>query len=88
MNSPYEYPSQHWELDKDGQPTQRVLEGRRRAEFMATTPKSRPEALLSTIRTPRIAQRRPIPRGAVATRLHEVPLHARRPRADDALSHD
>ena len=24
INSPYEYPSQHWELDKDGQPTQQI----------------------------------------------------------------
>jgi len=25
LNSPYEYPSRHWELDKDGQPTQKSL---------------------------------------------------------------
>ena len=23
LNSPYEYPDRHWELDDDGQPTQR-----------------------------------------------------------------
>jgi type III restriction enzyme len=31
LNSPYEYPARHWELDKDGQPTQRIIEQRRRA---------------------------------------------------------
>jgi len=29
LNSPYEYPRQHWELDEDDQPTQQVLERRR-----------------------------------------------------------
>ena len=24
LNSPYEYPQRHWELDSDGQPTQRI----------------------------------------------------------------
>ena len=33
INSPYEYPSQHWELDEHGQPTQKIIENRRRAEF-------------------------------------------------------
>ena len=41
LNSPYEYPTRHWELDKDGQPTQRVLEKRRRAEFITPIPKPR-----------------------------------------------
>lgn len=30
LNSPYEYPKRHWELDKDGQPTQQIIENRRR----------------------------------------------------------
>src|SRR5579872_2797703 len=34
LNSPYEYPIRHWELDDQGQPTQRTLESRRRAEFI------------------------------------------------------
>jgi type III restriction enzyme len=34
LNSPYAYPSRHWELDESGQPTQRVIEARRRAEFI------------------------------------------------------
>ena len=29
LNSPYGYPSRHWELDETGQPTQRIIEGRR-----------------------------------------------------------
>jgi type III restriction enzyme len=39
LNSPYEYPARHWELDEDGQPTQRVIESRRRAEFITPIPK-------------------------------------------------
>jgi type III restriction enzyme len=39
LNSPYDYPVCHWELDKDGQPTQKVIETRRRAEFITPIPK-------------------------------------------------
>ena len=39
LNSPYEYPRQHWELDADGQPTNRVLEHRRTARFITPIPK-------------------------------------------------
>lgn len=39
LNSPYEYPRQHWELDENGQPTQRIIESRRRAEFITPIPK-------------------------------------------------
>jgi type III restriction enzyme len=39
LNSPYEYPKRHWELDKDGQPTQRIVEDRRKAEFISPIPK-------------------------------------------------
>ena len=39
LNSPYECPRQHWELDPDGQPTQQVLPRRRRAEFITPIPK-------------------------------------------------
>ena len=41
MYSPYEYPTRHWELDDDGQPTQRIIEQRRRAEFITPIPKPR-----------------------------------------------
>jgi type III restriction enzyme len=39
LNSPYAYPGQHWELDKDGLPTNRIVESRRRAEFITPIPK-------------------------------------------------
>ena len=39
LNSPYDCPQRHWELDTDGQPTQRILETRRRAEFITPIPK-------------------------------------------------
>ena len=39
LNSPYEYPKRHWELDAQGQPTQQVIEKRRRAEFITPIPK-------------------------------------------------
>jgi type III restriction enzyme len=41
LNPPYQYPSRHWELDASGQPTQRIVESRRRAEFITPIPKSR-----------------------------------------------
>ena len=41
LNSPYDYPSRHWELDVNGQPTQQILEVRRRAEFITPIPKPR-----------------------------------------------
>jgi type III restriction enzyme len=39
LNSPYEYPHRHWELDPSGQPTQHTIEKRRRAEFITPIPK-------------------------------------------------
>jgi len=39
LNSPYEYPSRHWELDETGQPTQKIIETRRRAEFITPIPR-------------------------------------------------
>ncbi|MEM8484230.1 MAG: restriction endonuclease, partial [Bacteroidota bacterium] len=41
LNSPYDYPSRHWELDHDGQPTQQIIPRRRRAEFITPIPKPR-----------------------------------------------
>ncbi len=41
LNSPYEYPKRHWQLDEQGQPTQRINESRRRAEFITPIPKPR-----------------------------------------------
>ena len=39
LNSPYKYPDRHWELDDDGQPTQKIIERRRRAELISPIPK-------------------------------------------------
>lgn len=39
LNSPYECPPRHWELDSSGQPTQQIIETRRRAEFITPIPK-------------------------------------------------
>src|SRR5687767_13525673 len=39
LNSPYECPRRHWELDGSGQPTQQILDTRRRAEFITPIPK-------------------------------------------------
>jgi type III restriction enzyme len=39
LNSPYEYPKQHWELDESGQPTNHITPNRRKAEFITPIPK-------------------------------------------------
>lgn len=39
LNSPYEYPARHWELDESGQPTERIIQNRRPAEFITPVPK-------------------------------------------------
>jgi hypothetical protein len=39
LNSPYEYPSQYWELDESGQPTNRIMPARRPAAFITPIPK-------------------------------------------------
>ena len=39
INSPYEYPARHWELDEDGQPTDRILGHRRLVSFITPIPK-------------------------------------------------
>ncbi len=43
LNSPYDYPGRHWELDPSGQPTQKIIDSRRRADFITPipTPKKR-----------------------------------------------
>ncbi len=41
LNSPYEYPARHWELDDEGQPTQKIIEHRRGAKFITPIPKPR-----------------------------------------------
>lgn len=39
LNAPYGYPLRHWELDAHGQPTQQIIESRRRVEFITPIPK-------------------------------------------------
>ncbi len=41
LNSPYEPPTEHWELDERGQPTGSVIEGRRKASFITPIPSSK-----------------------------------------------
>ncbi|HZS85231.1 MAG TPA: DEAD/DEAH box helicase family protein, partial [Stellaceae bacterium] len=40
LNSPYGYPARHWEL-VDGQPTNKILETRRRSELITPVPQSK-----------------------------------------------
>lgn len=47
LNSPYEYPKRHWELDKTGQPTQKIAESRRRADFITPIPKPKKHKTLA-----------------------------------------
>ena len=49
INSPYEIPSKHWELDKSGQPTQNLIDGRRSAKFITPIPKAKKQTLLAEI---------------------------------------
>ena len=41
LNSPYDYPTRHWELDSTGQPTQEIEPSRRRADFITPIPRPR-----------------------------------------------
>jgi type III restriction enzyme len=41
LNSPYAYPGRHWELDADGQPTNRLVESRRRSDLITPVPKAK-----------------------------------------------
>lgn len=40
LNSPYDYPGRHWELDVTRQPTQQIIESRRPADFITPIPKA------------------------------------------------
>lgn len=42
LNSPYDYPEAHWELDSQGQPTQKVISSRRLASFVTPIPIPKP----------------------------------------------
>ncbi len=45
LNSPYTSPARHWELDAQGQPTQRILESRRRADFITPIPRPKKQKM-------------------------------------------
>ncbi|MBX7060003.1 MAG: DEAD/DEAH box helicase family protein [Leptospirales bacterium] len=38
LNSAYEYPGRHWELDSDGQPTGKIIDSRRQARLITPIP--------------------------------------------------
>ncbi|MGC9271371.1 BPTD_3080 family restriction endonuclease, partial [Acidiphilium sp.] len=46
LNSPYAYPARHWELDPDGQPTNRIIGTRRRSDLITPVPKPKKRRLL------------------------------------------
>ncbi len=39
INSPYALPQQHWELDANGLPTNRIIANRRRSDLITPVPK-------------------------------------------------
>lgn len=41
LNSPYAKPAKHWELDDEGQPTQKVVASRRKADHLTPIPQPR-----------------------------------------------
>ena len=41
LNSPYEYPARHWELDENRQPTNRIVDRRRSVTFITPIPAAR-----------------------------------------------
>ena len=41
LNSPYDYPGRHWELDESGQPTHNIKDSRRRADFVTPIPRAK-----------------------------------------------
>lgn len=44
LNSPYDYPKRHWELDAKGQSTQQIIPSRRDAKFITPIPKSKKQS--------------------------------------------
>ena len=78
LNSPYAIPARHWELDAEGQPTNRLIDPRRRSELITPVPKPKKrrraagqsEMVLG-------ARRRPVDHGAG---IQPDPDHQRNPR--------
>ena len=44
LNSPYEYPARHWELDPSGQPTGEIRNERRSASFLSAIPRTKKQS--------------------------------------------
>ena len=80
LNSRYDYPTQYWELDEHGQPTQRIIESRRRAEFITPIPKPRKR------KEKAIAEITPLHLSREWNRLLESGGHHRRTKAPRPLS--
>jgi hypothetical protein len=51
LNSPYATPARHWELDDQGQPTQKIVETRRRADFITPIPKPKKRKIVANQET-------------------------------------
>ena len=49
LNSPYEAPSRHWELDENGQPTHRIVEARRQVRFLSPIPAPKKQRSVSQL---------------------------------------
>ena len=45
LNSPYEYPTRHWELDDSGIPTDRIVVGRRESRYITPVPPARRQSV-------------------------------------------
>ena len=45
VNSPYKYPTRHWELEKNGQPTGRLNDWRRKVSFISPVPRAKGEQI-------------------------------------------
>ena len=44
LNSPYEYPARHWELNPSGQPTGHIRDERRSASFLSAIPRTKKQS--------------------------------------------
>ena len=68
LNAPYAYPGRHWELDEDRQPTNRVIDSRRRSELITPVPQPKK-------RRPKRAQ------APTCKQIPHLPLFPTRPRS-------
>lgn len=49
LNSPYEEPGRYWELDENGSPTGRVLDGRRQAAYITPIARAKRDAATAEV---------------------------------------